>query len=151
VHKAFLPPSLLLLAALILSSCASGFNRRWDTAATSLSTSPRTNAIAGRWEGTWESRKNGHTGVLKCVVSPQGGRNYLFDYYAEWGPGFKSTFEIECEATPIAGGYAVSGSKKLPISGTYTHEGMIRNGVFEAEFASKRKNVGSFRMRRVGK
>ena len=48
----------VLAALLVLSGCST-FNRDWKAAATA--TAP-TNSIAGRWEGKWVSDHNGHNG-----------------------------------------------------------------------------------------
>ncbi|MEM0969723.1 MAG: hypothetical protein AAGJ31_10260 [Verrucomicrobiota bacterium] len=134
-----------------LSSCALPFRKEWKAASPTETGMIAPSGPVGKWEGTWESDRNGHSGLLRCVITPQGEDRYQFRYYAEWGPGLRGSFLIDCEAKLEAGVYGISGAKKLPIGGTYSHTGTLSGDRFEATFTKegKGKNLGTFELQRI--
>lgn len=143
-----------LLRFLLVQICLMGagfagpsFNRLWKEEMEK--TAPASSrGIAGPWEGTWKSEKNGHTGALRCLVEPQADGKYLFRYWAQWCDNMKGTFALSCEVKRSGGDYSVKGTKNLGLFGTYHHEGVISARQFDATFRSNRKNLGTFRLLR---
>ena len=69
----------MLSLAWVTAGCSS-FNREWKRAATP---SPP-HAMTGRWEGTWHSDVNDHSGLLRCLVTPQTNGVYQARFYAKY-------------------------------------------------------------------
>lgn len=55
--------AFVVMSLACLPSCGMAFRKAWNKA-------PASQGVAGKWEGTWLSAVNGHTGTLKCVVTP---------------------------------------------------------------------------------
>jgi hypothetical protein len=84
-------PLALLSAALLLSGCASRFERAWKNAPAPTRNEP----LAGRWEGNWTSEKHkGHGGRLRGVMLPQGNGVYRAEFKAHW-LAFSSTYSVD--------------------------------------------------------
>ena len=136
----------MLLLAWIAGGCSS-FNREWKRAATP---SP-TNAMTGRWEGTWHSDVNDHSGLLRCLVTPLTNGVYQARFYAKYKRGItfsfsytapltvrrnKEVFQFEGEAN--LGWYA---------GGRYEYQGHADGMDFFSTYRSKHDH-GTFRMKR---
>ena len=84
--------ALALLAITLLCGC-SCFNRDWHKAAAQPTPA---NSIEGRWEGSWTSASNAHTGNLRCLLSHKEGASYEARFRATYGKVFHFSY-----ATPL--------------------------------------------------
>lgn len=136
----------LAFAALLLClpSCGSAFRQAWKHA-------PTSQGIEGKWEGTWLSAVNGHTGTLKCVVtaSPKAGEHEFF-YRATWkkilSGSYKAVHHVEKKDSTLV----FKGDHQMPdwAGGKYHYEGTVKGDEFSAcyECAMDR---GTYTMKRV--
>lgn len=130
----FLP----VLASLLLSSCGMGFQKKWNEA--SAKPVP-TNSIEGRWEGTWLSSFNGHTGKLLCVVGPENpGNTRDFYYFATWGKIFRGSFHAVHEVSEHNGVTTIKASHDIGKRGTFRAEGTITPTEFKATYRAAGDN-----------
>jgi len=143
----------LVLAALslvCLPSCGTAFRKAWNNA-------PAANGVAGKWEGTWLSAVNGHTGTLKCVVTPskvdgkfffEGDHSFL--YRATWKSILSGSYKAVHHVEKKGGTYVFKGDHLMPdwAGGKYHYEGTVKGDAFSAcyECAMDR---GTFTMKRV--
>lgn len=129
---------LLFLLVLGLSSCAGGrFERAWKQGE-----GQNAQDLTGTWEGQWLSHSNGHTGKLRCIVSPVNGSqdDYSFQYQASWGKFLRGIFTIQCKAIRTGSQrWKVSGSKDLGplLGGEFFHQAAITPQAIQAEYHSQ--------------
>jgi hypothetical protein len=139
----------LLLATMALASCSSpGYKREWNAALQTATAS--TERPIGCWQGTWVSEVNGHSGKLRCVVTPASA-GYRFNYQATWAKFFTGEFSIICPATKTGSTkWKVMGSKDLGASmgGTFTHAATITEDQIDAVYNSKIDH-GTMKLKRV--
>jgi hypothetical protein len=137
-----------LVSLLLALTCGcSTFERRWKAAPAQLA--PDT--LSGRWDGSWLSDVNQHTGRLRCVVGEDEGGRRKFDFWATYFKVIQVTYTVTLNATPVAPGvHRLSGSQDLGgfKGGVYTYEGTASNGVLRATYSSGFDH-GMFRLRRV--
>lgn len=139
-------PALLLISLLMLASCT-GIPRGWTKA---RRTTPA-DGVSGAWIGTWHSETTGHSGGLRCVAEQRGPATWRFRYRASWAKVLCAGFTMDASVKADGkGGGAVSGSKDIgPLfGGTFSCEGTIRDGKFNARYFSK-PDRGTMEMRRV--
>ncbi|MBP7949192.1 MAG: hypothetical protein KA004_06005 [Verrucomicrobiales bacterium] len=134
-----------------LSSCSGvRFDREWQAAKTVRHTGPAA-AVAGAWEGRWVSQSSGHSGKLRCLVSPDAaGRTAIFRYEATWGDLFSGQFTLKCDLTPAGSGvWNVAGSKDLGklLGGKFSHNGTVAEKEIKAQYHSK-ADQGNFTLHR---
>ncbi|MCF6312802.1 MAG: hypothetical protein L3J39_10155 [Verrucomicrobiales bacterium] len=143
----------LFILSLLISCGGRNFETDWQQATESYQTGSSTkDPVTGPWQGTWLSASSGHTGELRCLITPievsQGNGSYLFRYWATWaGPlqgGFDAAFEIEKMGTQ----YHVQGTQSLGAFGSFQHEGVIQGSHFEADYHSSTGDHGNFVLRR---
>jgi hypothetical protein len=131
--RAFLPALAFLF---LLPSCSGpSFHRAWKAAAASAPADP----VSGRWEGTWQSRVNGHHGRLQCVVTPpdQPGGPHLFHYRATWMRFLSGSYRAAHSLTPSGKNtWSLSGSHALPAwaGGLYQYQGSLAPDSFSASY-----------------
>jgi len=147
-----------LVFGLVLLAGCSTFDRDFEAGPLSIS-SAGVSDLTGRWEGTWESDENGHTGSLRCIIT-QGNSDYQARYYATYTWGFiPFSFEyvIPTMAVPegprksIGGAWKLRGSAELGCwiaGGLYEYEGRVERGEYVASYRSG-FDRGVFRMKRV--
>jgi hypothetical protein len=136
--------SILLpaLTTMLLSSCGTGFQKEWEQASAS------SKSIEGRWEGSWLSGANGHTGKLRCVVGPeQTGDTREFHYFATWGKVFRGSFNAVHEVTEKSGVTAFKAKHDIGTRGTFHAEGTITPNEFHATYRAAGDH-GTFVMKR---
>ena len=142
---------LLLLICTLLSSCASPrFERDWNEAVSSFENG-KVSAPSGPWSGTWTTSTNGHTGDLRCIVSPvdESEDRYRFRYHATWKQILAGTFPVEYQVTKSGGKrFHVEGSQDLGLFGAFSHKGEITKDSFQATYSSDDGDLGSFEMKR---
>src|SRR6476659_6061297 len=76
----WMPVCSLAIALLITAGCKS-YNREWKQAA---AFAPSEDQFEGRWEGSWRSDHNGHSGRLRCIVSSKGKDSYEANFQAKY-------------------------------------------------------------------
>ncbi len=110
------------MAALLMLSGCSTFNRDWKAAA--VSPAPA-NSIAGRWEGKWLSEHNGHSGKLRALIRPLDNGQYETRFHAKYGFIFSFGMEAKLDVKPAAEGqWQFSGAEDLGKAyGVYRYEG----------------------------
>jgi hypothetical protein len=139
-------PALAVLSLALCSCATPGFERAWKRAAASP---PPAGDVTGPWTGEWSSVANGHAGKLRCLVERQDEDTLEFRYWATWAGWMKGSFQVTGDIQPGPdGSLVVEGTKRLFPFGTYSHTGTLRPDGIEAEFRSKKKNLGSFRLER---
>ena len=143
--------TIILLQAgclMLLASCNTQFNRAWRQAA---KTTPPAQSIEGRWEGKWNSLGTGHTGELRCLVSPASNADgdHPFTYRAAWRRFLSGSFAATHRVKQSGGTFIFHGSHEMPAwaGGTYTYDGAVKNGRFEAAYRCA-KDHGTFEMNR---
>lgn len=148
-----LHPALFAVTLACLTSCGTGFRKAWNQA-------PAAAGVAGKWEGTWLSAVNGHTGTLKCVVTPRpgakdsggaaGGRPHTFYYRATWKKILSGSYQAVHHVQDKGGAQIFKGDHQMPdwAGGKYHYEGTVKGDEFNAcyECALDR---GTFTMKRV--
>ena len=137
---------LALAAALLvmLPSCGTAFRKAWKAA-------PTSEGVAGKWEGTWLSAVNGHTGTLKCVVSPSKGQGaHEFFYRATWKTILSGSYKAVHHVEKKGGSHVFKGDHQMPdwAGGKYHYEGTVKGDEFSACYESA-MDRGSYMMRRV--
>ncbi|MEO7298519.1 MAG: hypothetical protein ABI042_08085 [Verrucomicrobiota bacterium] len=130
------------LALGFLCGCSS-FNRDWKKA----SVNPA--GIQGRWEGTWNSKSNGHNGALRCLVEKISDESYRarFDSTYKKVLHFKSNVVLNGTLTNDI--FNFHGEAKLPwwAGGIYNYEGAINQTNFFSTYKCKYDH-GTFQMSR---
>ena len=133
-----------LLALVLLSSCGAGFHRQWEQA------SVPTHSIEGRWQGTWTSSFNGHTGKLLCLVGPEKpGHTREFHYFATWGKIFRGSFNAVHDVTEKNGVTTFKARHDIGKRGTFNAEGTITPTEFQATYKAAGDH-GVFVLKRPG-
>ena len=137
-----------VLAAVLLASCASRYERDFRAAVASAPDRPTT--VEGPWVGQWKSEMNGHEGPLWCVVSQSEPGTYDFRYRAGWGKLQFGDYVHRVEAKPAADrSLDYQGKMDLP-GGVGVHEvdGRLTPTTFDARFRSERGDRGTMVLRR---
>ena len=138
---------LLALAALFLITGCSSFNRDWKAARKQAETPV---APEGLWDGHWLSHVNGHTGRLRCMVTPGAeAPEYHARYQARYARILTATYSVPMSAMWVNDDVFLKGEHDLgPLAGgVYAYEAVISNGHFNATYTS-RWDHGVFRMTR---
>ena len=138
---------LILLTSICLTSCGIGFRAEWARAARAAST----DGLSGRWEGTWLSDANGHTGTLKCIVptggTPESEREFL--YRATWKKILAATLSSDTKVKYKGKTHYFESEKDLGVlGGTFRCTGEVKGDEFRAKYTSYNDH-GTFTMRRV--
>lgn len=137
---------VLLAVAQLVIGCSTVYNQKWKRASKQAESQT---SVVGRWEGSWLSAVNQHSGKLKCIVSETSSEKYDFHYWARWSV-FSWTYHLKLpvEATDTVTSF--SGTKNLGklAGGAFEFEGKVEGDRFEANYNSK-FDRGQFTMRRV--
>jgi hypothetical protein len=135
---------LLLLLPLFGSGCSS-FEREWKTAAVA----PAANGLTGRWQGTWLSHSNGHTGKLRCLITPQSNDVYQARFHATYGKALSYSYTAPLHAQNADGVFQFRGDANLGwlAGGRYHYEGQASRTNFFCTYRCKRDH-GVFEMTR---
>ena len=132
--------------AIALTSCSS-FHKDWQ--ATSLQKTENRSSIEGRWDGSWQSDTNNHSGKLRCIVSKADREDaYKFRYWGTFASIFRFDYTVEYDAQRTAKGWQMQGESDLGImGGVFNHQATIRDGTFDATYSSKWDD-GNFHLHR---
>jgi hypothetical protein len=143
-HRKILSMRTILLAAAGITTttfCSCGFGPYSRDFKESKAKLPRPPVNAeGPWQGTWQSKVNGHHGPLWCMVktTPERPGHYDFRYRAGWG---KFQFGDYTHTIPAKlqqnGSLDLEGSMVLPGGfGTYEVNGTLTRESFTATYRS---------------
>ena len=135
----------LSLAALLLVTGCSTFNRDWKVAAAE----PDRHGIEGAWEGSWVSDGNQHSGGLRCIMEKLSNESYRarFDSTYKKVLHFKST--VVFNGTMTNGTFLFDGEAKLAkwAGGIYHYAGHANPTNFFSTYRNK-YDRGTFQMTR---
>jgi hypothetical protein len=136
----------LLAVTQLLIGCSTVYNQKWRRAP--KQTESHT-GVVGRWEGSWLSSVNQHTGKLKCIVSETASEEYDFHYWARWSL-FSWTYHLKLPIEETDAITTFSGTKNLGklAGGAFEFDGRVEGNQFEASYDSK-FDRGQFSMIRI--
>lgn len=92
---------------LILAGGCSSIDRQWQAAG------EQSTGIEGRWQGTWKSQQDGHTGKLLCVIRQAGPENYSCLFNATVAGIFRFTYEARLEGRKVGDRVYLTGDQDL--------------------------------------
>jgi len=142
-------PALLLL---VTTGC---YECRWSAAGKEAVPA---DSIAGRWQGTWQSNHNGHSGGLRCIISDITADQFKADFKASYGWLFTFTYTATMRVTagssrPASGPAYVyfKGEEDLGwlAGGLYQYDGKVGPTLFFCNYKSGGDH-GTFQMTRPG-
>src|SRR5262245_24331087 len=138
-----LRPLGLLLRLLLFGSGCWSFGREWKAAAAT----PAANGSTGRWQGTWLSHSNEHTGKLRCLISPQSNDVYQARFHATYGKALSYSYTAPLQAQNADGVFQFRGDANLGwlAGGRYHYEGQASQTNFFCIYRCKRDH-GVFEM-----
>ncbi|MFM1769309.1 MAG: hypothetical protein RJA22_1838 [Verrucomicrobiota bacterium] len=144
-------PALLALLALLATGCSTArFNRAWREAAQAPAAGT---GLAGRWEGTWRSDVNAHTGRLRCLVTPATNGTFAARFHAEYRLILPLTFSYTVPLTvtngadPAGPGFAGTANLGRLAGGLYSYRGRATATNFFSTYECARDR-GIFEMTR---
>ena len=136
--------------AFLLSSCSIRFNHEWKQALAAQSGKTPSD-ITGLWSGSWKSDANGHSGDLRCIVTPIDAQSGAcrFHYHATWMKTLSTTYDVTHVVKRTGDGFVFSGDQELSGagSGLYHYEGRATPMEFRSTFRSV-SDHGVFEMKR---
>jgi len=112
------------IAVLSLLCGCSSFESRWKAAGETTPAVPHN--LEGRWQGSWTSEGDGHTGGLRCIITHKQDDIYLADFHATFWNIFQFGYSIDLKATEVSPTrYQFSGDSDLGwlAGGNYHYEG----------------------------
>ena len=138
----------MLLSLVFLAGCSS-FDHDWDAAAGVKPAGPTD--ITGRWQGTWASDADGHTGGLRCLITQTNEHLYHARYAATYGGMLHFNYEMDLTADQKFDWVTFDGSADLGAlaGGEYQYEGRANSEKFYARYRSD-EDRGQFNMTRPG-
>lgn len=133
-----------LAALLVLSGCST-FNRDWKAAAANPNP---VNSIEGRWEGKWLSDHNGHSGKLRALIHKLDNGQYETRFHAKYGGILSFGMQVNLDVKPAGGLWQFSGAEDLGKShGVYRYEGKASATDFFSTYKASFDH-GTFQMTR---
>ena len=146
--KKLLLPLLLLLCVGTFSSCgAIAYRYAWSD----FEPEPDGSGMVGKWEGSWESERDGHSGGLRCMMSREGDDAYVARFYSTYGLFFFFRHEATFRVVSREDGVHFEGEEDLGslAGGVYQYQGHVADGQFEACYDAENGDHGTFRMERL--
>ena len=149
-RRIFLP--LAFLAAPLLFGC-SRFEGDWRTPSVVRAASEGGDSLRGRWKGSWKSRANGHSGSLRCIMTPLGGDAYRAQFHATFGLVFQFDYTVKMDVRREGDGpdavahFTGKADLGKMAGGLYEYAGHADGRVFHSTYRS-RDDHGYFKMRR---
>jgi len=143
---AHLAIAMFLATATATAGCST-FERRWERAEPEVSADE---ALVGRWEGTWTSEANEHSGKLRCLVTPTDNGRYSARYHATYFGWMTFEYGMEFEAQKENTIWRFAGEEDLGwlFGGAYRFKGHVDGEQFYATYESKLDH-GRFEMVRM--
>jgi len=135
--------ALLALSLFALGGCTH-FDSQWRAAA------ERPTGIDGRWQGSWKSEQDGHTGALLCVIQQTGSEQFSAFFSATYARIFHFSYDAKLIGHPMGDLVHLTGTQDLgwPV-GVYTYDGMASRSQFYCAYRSK-DDRGYFALARPG-
>ncbi len=147
--RAGLSTLLLTLVVLVTPGCGTLlYDRAWSR----FELTGKGGGMEGRWEGEWRSDRNGHSGKLRCMMTPQDEDAYLASFHSTFAwilfYRHETVFRMTAEED---GTLFFAGSEDLGklAGGVYLYEGTVTGNVFAATYEAENGDHGVFEMRRV--
>lgn len=140
----------LAIGCLLLASSCGAF--RFNSAWSDFQPAEGGRGMEGRWKGEWRSEWNGHSGGLRCLMTPQDEGHYLAWFFSTYAGIF--FFQYETVFRVRAGGHGTLGFEgeqdlgKM-VGGVYRYEGTVVEDSFQATFRAENGDHGVMEMRRV--
>lgn len=137
---------LMFLAGLVLTAGCNSFGHAWNTA-TGHPTDGQ--SLAGRWEGSWSSDADGHSGRLRCFVTPEANGTYKARFHAIYKKVIGFGYTVPLSVVETNGGFQFSGDANLGwwAGGIYHYEGLVQTTNFSSTYRC-RYDHGTFHMTR---
>ncbi|MBI5799579.1 MAG: hypothetical protein HZA92_02475 [Verrucomicrobia bacterium] len=133
------------IAALLLFSGCSTFNRDWKAAAAKPTPA---DSIEGSWEGKWLSGHNGHNGRLRALIRKLDSGQYETRFHAKYGVVFSFGMQANLDVKPVGGQWQFSGEEDLGRPyGVYRYEGQASATNFHSTYKASFDH-GTFQMTR---
>jgi hypothetical protein len=133
---------MVLLGLVLVGGCQS-YSRQWKEAAAQISSDP----FEGRWEGSWVSDHNGHSGRLRCIISRGSNAVYRANFQAKYAKTL--TFHYVASLQTLREGERISfnGEARLGwwAGGLYRYVGHAEGTNFFCTY-SNRYDFGTFRL-----
>jgi hypothetical protein len=127
---------LVFMTLLCLTGCSS-FNRDWKQ----MRTNPTPDdPITGRWDGSWISDQNGHTGRLRALITKGTGAEYQARFHAKFFKIFSYGYSIPMKVMRGPDLLTFEGQADLGwlAGGIYRCHGTATATNFHALYTSKR-------------
>lgn len=125
------------------------FDRAWDAQA---ALPVPAQGMEGRWAGEWRSEWNGHSGSLRCLMTPAEEGGFRARFLARYARVFTFTYETLFVVTAEeADGQHFEGQQDLGklAGGLYRYAGTVSGDSFHATFQAENGDHGVFEMERV--
>ena len=135
-----------LSGLLIALTGCSTFNRDWKRAASGGPSPANGDGLIGRWEGSWKSDANGHTGRLRCLMTNTG-TNYVARFHANFWKILTFNYAVPLQVKQQDGAYQFSGEANLGwyAGGRYEYQGDATSANFHSTYRAK-SDHGTFDM-----
>jgi len=132
-----LKPLLVGCLIILFNVSCSSFDHKWEEAAV-LETG-KDAAVAGRWEGSWTSDVNGHTGTLRCILTPIEEGRVQADFHARFWKFFSWRYQVPLAVDSMNKTNRISGSSNLGwlFGGQYQCRGGVQDSEFTATYTNR--------------
>jgi hypothetical protein len=138
------PAAAAFLFLAVLTTSCSSFDRAWRSPSVS------SNGIAGRWEGSWQSARSGHSGKLRAIITPQTTARHNARFHATYRSVLSAEYGVTLHVKRRGPRSEFRGAAHLGVWGRYETTGYATPTQFRANYRSK-FDYGTFEMRRVRK
>jgi hypothetical protein len=125
----------VLALALLVCGCSS-FNREWKRAGKQPAP---TDSVTGRWEGSWLSDVNAHTGKLRCIVTHQTNDLYAARFRATYKKILRFSYTVPLTVNASNDVWHFRGEEDLGAlaGGVYRYVGSATTTNFHSTYDSK--------------
>lgn len=132
--------------ALLGATGCSRFERDWRAAGKEPAPAGE---IRGRWQGTWHSEPTGHTGKLRCLLTPISKEKYEARFHAKYKRVLSFRYTAEFTGSKSNEVFYFSGNADLGklAGGVYHYEGHVAPTNFFSIYRAK-YDRGTFQMQR---
>ena len=136
----------LLICGFFVVGCST-FDHDWDAAAGVRPVSQ--SDISGRWQGTWSSNANSHSGDLRCLITRTDDKTFHARYAATYASILHFNYEMDLTAEREGEFMRFAGQADLGAmaGGIYHYEGHANATDFFANYKSD-GDYGRFVMKR---
>ena len=139
-----------ILSLIFLSACSS-FDHDWNRSESQANAA--TDALIGRWAGTWRSEPTGHDGKLRCIITAATDsivNQYVARYHATWWDVLSGEFTVPLAVEKQDGEYRFRGEFDLGMlaGGVYRYEGHVRAVEMHVNYVSKGDH-GVYQLRKI--